>query len=121
MRKERTLGRTQRLFSVIALLIGAILFAFIFSRTTWNPYLAWLVAWGMTTFILYGFDKFQARRRGLRVPEFTLHGLALVGGVLGGWAGMIIFWHKVRHISFWVILLLSSLIHAVLAYFWLLS
>jgi uncharacterized membrane protein YsdA (DUF1294 family) len=114
------LGRTQRVFSIIALFIGAILFVFLLSSTNWNPYLVWLMAWGITTFILYGFDKFQAGRQGWRVPEITLHGLALLGGVLGGWAGMLVFWHKVRHISFWIILILSTLIHGALVYFLLL-
>jgi uncharacterized membrane protein YsdA (DUF1294 family) len=114
------LGRTQRIFSIIALFVGAILFVFLLSSTNWNPYVVWLIAWSITTFVLYGFDKFQAGREGWRAPEITLHGLALLGGVLGGWAGMFVFWHKVRHVSFWTILILSTLIHGALVYFLLL-
>lgn len=112
------LGRPHHIFSVIAIFIGVVLWGAIYFSTGWHPYIVWLIAWGVTTFIMYGFDKFQAWRQGLRVSEFTLHGLALVGGVLGGWAGMALFRHKVRHISFWTILVLSMLIHAALVYLW---
>ena len=72
----------------------------------------------MTTFGIYGWDKWQAQRRGWRAPERTLHLLAFVGGFLGGWAGMFLFWHKVRDSSFWLVLSLATIIHGALAYYW---
>jgi len=105
-------------FGLVAIVIGAILYVLVYANTNWHPYAVWLAAWGGTTFVLYGFDKLQAPRQGLRVPEVVLHGLALLGGFLGGWAGMFLFWHKVRHISFWLVLVLSTLLHAGLAYYW---
>jgi len=105
-------------FGLVAIVMGAILYVLVYANTNWHPYAVWLAAWGVTTFVFYGFDKLQAPRQGLRVPEKILHLLALLGGFLGGWAGMFLFWHKVRHISFWLVLLLSTLLHAGLAYYW---
>lgn len=45
-------------------------------------------------------DKRQARRGGWRVRERTLFLLALLGGGPGIWAGMYLFRHKTRHLSF---------------------
>jgi uncharacterized membrane protein YsdA (DUF1294 family) len=105
-------------FGLIAIVLGTFLYVTIYFNTDWNPYIVWLVACSGTTFFLYGFDKLQAIIKRLRVPEALLHLLALVGGFGGGWAGMFIFWHKVRKTTFWIILILSTLAHAGLAYYW---
>ena len=63
---------------------------------------AYIVGLGLITFLIYGYDKLQARRGGRRVSERTLLLLALAGGALGGWAGMLIWRHKTRHASFWI-------------------
>ena len=47
-------------------------------------------------FLLFGYDKFQAKREGWRIPEKVLLGLSLFGGGLGGLAGMLVFRHKTR-------------------------
>mgnify|MGYP003765734569 CR=1 FL=1 len=49
---------------------------------------------------LMGWDKNLARRQQGRVPERTLFLVALLGGSLGVWAGMYLFRHKTRHLSF---------------------
>ena len=49
---------------------------------------------------LCGFDKLQARRGSLRVPEVVLYGAALAGGALGLLAGMRLFRHKTSKASF---------------------
>jgi uncharacterized membrane protein YsdA (DUF1294 family) len=62
---------------------------------SWHQGLAgWLVAVNATAFGYYGLDKARARRGGRRVPELVLHGLALLGGSLGAFAGMRLFRHK---------------------------
>ncbi|HEX2517861.1 MAG TPA: DUF1294 domain-containing protein [Chloroflexota bacterium] len=83
-------------------------------------YLGWLLAWSVATFVLYGLDKRAARQGGPRVPEVVLHGLALVGGAAGGWAGMFLFRHKTRHPSFVAVLALASALQVGLG-LWLLS
>ena len=83
---------------VVALVIAAILaFAVLTRVTCLQPYIAWLTAWSMVTFAAYAIDKRQARRHGWRIPEVALHGLALVGGSIGGWLGLLGLHQKTRH------------------------
>ena len=63
---------------------------------------AYVLGLGLITFPTYGYDKLQAIRGGRRVPESALLLLALIGGALGGWAGMLIWRHKTNHASFWI-------------------
>ena len=56
----------------------------------------------MINFLLFGYDKFQAKRGGWRIPEKVLLGLSLVGGGIGGLAGMLVFRHKTRKNVFWL-------------------
>ncbi len=74
-------------------------------------YLIWLAASGGVTFLAYGWDKSQAVRGGRRIPERTLHLLALAGGVAGAWLGRSVFRHKTRHASFTVVLGFATVIH----------
>jgi len=73
---------------------------------------AYIVGLGLITFLIYGYDKLQARRGGRRVPERTLLLLALAGGALGGWAGMLIWRHKTRHASFWIAQIAGTIVIA---------
>lgn len=82
-----------------------------------SPYLAWLAATSLVTFSAYGFDKFQARHNGLRLPEIVLHGLALTGGFPGGLAGRLTFRHKTRKPVFTLVLVASAALHLGLAFF----
>jgi uncharacterized membrane protein YsdA (DUF1294 family) len=51
-------------------------------------------------FVLMGLDKAKARRSARRISEKTLFVLALLGGALGGTAGMFLFRHKTKHWTF---------------------
>ena len=53
-------------------------------------------------FLLFAYDKFQAKQGGWRIPERSLLGLTLLGGGIGGLAGMLLFRHKTRKNIFWV-------------------
>ena len=61
------------------------------------------------TFLLYGYDKMQARNLEWRVKEVTLHTCAIAGGWPGALAGMHFFQHKTRktafQVPFWIIVL----------------
>ena len=48
-------------------------------------------------FAMMGIDKGKARRGRWRIPEKTLFVFALLGGALGGTAGMFAFRHKTKH------------------------
>jgi uncharacterized membrane protein YsdA (DUF1294 family)/cold shock CspA family protein len=60
----------------------------------------WVLALSITAFFIYGFDKSQAQRGGLRVPEAVLHLLSLLGGSPGSFAAMRVFHHKTSKRSF---------------------
>ena len=84
----------------------------------WQLYLIWLAVASVITFFLYGFDKARSKNGGWRVPEVVLHGFALAGGFLGGWAGRSMFRHKTKKGLFVFVLAVSTAIHLGLG-FWL--
>ena len=59
--------------------------------------LALLAVMSVILFVLMGLDKGKARAGARRVPEKTLFLLALLGGAIGGTAGMFFFRHKTKH------------------------
>jgi len=77
--------------------------------------LAWITGWTVPAFAMYGIDKRQAQHEGWRVPEAVLHGLALIGGVLGAWAARAVFHHKTRKPIFTVVLVVASILWALIA------
>ncbi len=58
---------------------------------------AYLIVVNLLDFVLMWVDKGKAQRRRRRVPERTLFLFPLLGGALGGTAGMYAFRHKTRH------------------------
>ena len=69
-------------------------------------------------FLLFGYDKFQAKRNGWRIPERVLLGLTLLGGGIGGLAGMLVFRHKTRKNVFWLAAIVGIGLLIYLAAFW---
>lgn len=70
----------------------------------------YLAVMGVITFFLYGIDKGRAIRHKWRIPEKTLLGMCLIGGVIGAWAGMYTFRHKTKHIHFYIVQFFSAII-----------
>lgn len=60
----------------------------------------YFIAINIITFLVYGIDKWKAKRNHWRISEYTLLMLALIGGVIGAWIGMKIFHHKTKHKKF---------------------
>ena len=60
----------------------------------------WLAAMSCLTFGLFGYDKWQAGRKGGRVAESTLWLASAAGGWPGGLLGIILFRHKSAKGSF---------------------
>ncbi|MFD2942277.1 DUF1294 domain-containing protein [Flavobacterium notoginsengisoli] len=52
------------------------------------------------TFLITGYDKFQARRHNRRIPESVLFILAFIGGTIGLLTGMFFFRHKTSKTTF---------------------
>lgn len=82
-----------------------------------KPYPAWLAGGTIATALLFASDKMLSKGAGRRVPEVVLLGLVLLGGVLGGWFGMLVVRHKTRHTQFWVVQWVASAIHLALVWF----
>lgn len=101
----------KQTFSLVAVALILIVGIFLLVATNWPFYWVWLITLAIITFILYGYDKSQAKLGGARVPEIVLHGLALLGGFLGGWLGRFVFNHKTRKPIFTVVLVLATIIH----------
>ena len=54
--------------------------------------LGYLLAVNITSFLLYGIDKYKAKKGRWRISEATLLTMAAIGGSIGAWAGMRL-WH----------------------------
>lgn len=68
---------------------------------TFNSCLAYyLLAINVVTFIVYGIDKYKAKKAKWRIPEATLLLLAVLGGSIGAWMGMKVWHHKTMHKKF---------------------
>jgi uncharacterized membrane protein YsdA (DUF1294 family) len=62
--------------------------------------LFYITAVNLYGFLIMGHDKSRSRKQGWRVPEKRLFTIAAVGGALGIWAGMKVYRHKTKHLSF---------------------
>lgn len=69
------------------------------------------------TFLLYGFDKWKAKRDKWRVPEKTLLMFAAIGGTIGAFAGMQVFRHKTKHMKFVIGVPVIFILQVVLVWF----
>ena len=59
--------------------------------------LYYLLAVNSLTFLLYGIDKYKAKKGRWRISEATLLTMAAIGGSIGAWAGMRTWHHKTMH------------------------
>ena len=104
---------------VIAALIGGVLIAVgLVAVTALSFVVAYILGFGLITFLTYGYDKVRAVRHGRRVPELALQSLSVLGGALGGWAGMLVWRHKTQHTSFWIAQIVGTVV--IVAALWLL-
>jgi uncharacterized membrane protein YsdA (DUF1294 family) len=103
---------------VAALVVGVLVAVALVVATDVSMVVAYILGFGLITFLTYGYDKLQAIRGGRRVLEPALLILALIGGALGGWAGMLIWRHKTNHASFWIAQVIGTI--AIAAVLWLL-
>jgi uncharacterized membrane protein YsdA (DUF1294 family) len=95
---------------VLWLLAVVVVSISLISTFTIDPLYVFLIAVNAATFLMYGFDKWQATRRGDRVPENVLYAVTLLGGTAGALIGMHTFRHKTRKTSFQIVVALIMLI-----------
>lgn len=62
--------------------------------------LTYLELVNLAAFVLYGIDKYRAKRGRWRIPEATLILIAVIGGSIGALGGMYLFRHKTRKPKF---------------------
>ena len=60
----------------------------------------YLLAFNAIAFIMYGIDKYKAKKAKWRISEATLLLLAALGGSIGAWMGMKVWHHKTMHKKF---------------------
>ncbi len=72
---------------------------FLWEKPIWILVL-WLALINLILFFTMAADKSRAKRDKRRVPEATLFLMAILGGSIGGIAGMYVFRHKTKHWSF---------------------
>jgi uncharacterized membrane protein YsdA (DUF1294 family) len=80
---------------------------------------AWIIAFSLTTFAMFGFDKGMATAGKNRVPENVLHLFTILGGFPGQLTGRLLFHHKIdfsKHPFFNIILIASAILWAGLTY-----
>ena len=65
-----------------------------------NIILGYFLAVNITSFLLYGIDKYKAKKGRWRISEATLLLMAVIGGSIGAWGGMRIWHHKTMHKKF---------------------
>ena len=65
-----------------------------------NIILGYLLAVNITSFLLYGIDKYKAKKGRWRISEATMLLMAVIGGSIGAWVGMRIWHHKTMHKKF---------------------
>ena len=80
-------------------------FIWFFVGSPWGLLACWLVIINLVAFLVFGLDKWKAKRKQKkesvrRVPERTLFLLAAIGGSVGALLGMKVFHHKTLHKSF---------------------
>jgi len=60
----------------------------------------YLVIINIITFLVYGIDKWKARKSLWRIREVSLLMLAVLGGSIGAWLGIKVWHHKTQHKKF---------------------
>ena len=69
-------------------------------HTLHNILTYYLLAINFITFIVYGIDKYKAKKAKWRIPEATLLLMAAIGGSIGAGLGMKVWHHNTLHKKF---------------------
>jgi hypothetical protein len=64
----------------------------------------YLLIINIITFITYGIDKYKSIKHKYRISEATLIILAIIGGSIGAFFGMIVFHHKTKKKKFTILI-----------------
>ncbi len=75
-----------------------------------------LLIWNAFVLLIYGYDKFRARRGGRRIREATLLSFAFFLGGIGAMFGMVMFNHKTSKKKFRALVPLFTVVNSVMIY-----
>ena len=64
--------------------------------------LYWLIVINLSSAVICIFDKLQAKRGGMRIPERYLFGFSIFGGSIGTYITMLLIRHKTKHKRFMI-------------------
>jgi uncharacterized membrane protein YsdA (DUF1294 family) len=110
--------KPKKYFLVLAVILIAIL-SFIFSYLIEiNLLYAYVISINLITLLFYGYDKYQARNNGFRIPEMVLHLLALIGGSPGALLGQILFRHKTKKLKFLFVFVMIVIFQVIVIVVW---
>ena len=76
-------------------------------------YVALVIVMSFVTFFFYLADKQKAKKGEWRIKEAVLLGLGVLGGAIGALIAMQTFRHKTKHWYFWVVNIISVILHVV--------
>ena len=65
-----------------------------------NALICYIVVINLVSFMMFGIDKYKARRGQWRISEATLLAVAAIGGSIGARMGMKVWHHKTLHSKF---------------------
>lgn len=83
-----------------------------------NALICYIVVINLVSFMMFGIDKYKARRGQWRISEATLLAVAAIGGSIGARMGMKVWHHKTLHSKFRYGVPIMLLVHiALMAYF----
>ena len=83
-----------------------------------NALICYIVVINLVSFMMFGIDKYKARRGQWRISEATLLAVAAIGGSIGARMGMKVWHHKTLHSKFRYGVPIMLLAHiALMAYF----
>ena len=96
-------------------------FLMAFLGSPWSWLFIWFFLTNIAAFIVYGVDKWKAKRQEVkpetrRIPERNLLLIAAVGGSLGAYLGMQVWRHKTRHRVFQIGIPLIMIAQILLAF-----
>lgn len=82
-----------------------------------RAFFIYLIVINILNFLIFGIDKWKARRGKWRIPEGTLIWMSIIGGSIGALMGMYLFRHKTQKRKFNLGIPAILLAQAILAYF----
>jgi len=111
-------GDPKSFFFAISIILTAVIVGLLWWMRLSILY-SYLIGISVITFVSYGYDKRQAIKNGVRVPEIILHVLTLFSGTPGAILGQIFFRHKTKKLRFRIVFLLIVLLQVIVGcYYW---